>query len=112
MIDLAWLPERTPAKVASKDHLKKAKGKGGRPKHTWIRQINNDLEPINKTADELIENEYERKKWTRTVTEELMSSTGRKRPKRRRKWLTYDLYEFEISKVTIGYENIHPLLVI
>ena len=61
------LPERTPAKVTSKDHLKKAKGNRGRPKQTWIKQINKDLKPINKTVNELTENDYERKEWKETV---------------------------------------------
>ena len=43
------------------------KGNWGRPKQTWIRQINKDLKPINKTVDELTENDYERKEWKKTV---------------------------------------------
>ena len=61
------LPEGTPAKLAFKEHLKKAKGNRGRPKHTWITQINKDLKAINKTVDELTENDYERKEWEKTV---------------------------------------------
>ena len=61
------LPEGTPAKLAFKEHLKKAKGNRGRPKHTWIKQINKDLKAINKTVDELTENDYERKEWKKTV---------------------------------------------
>ena len=61
------LQEGTPAKLASKEHLKKAKGNRGRPKHTWMKQINKDLKAINKTVDELTENDYERKEWTKTV---------------------------------------------
>ena len=55
---LNWLahmlrfPEMTPAKLAFRDHLKKAKGNRRRPKLTWIRQINKDLKPIYKTVDE------------------------------------------------------------
>ena len=54
------LPEKTPAKLAFREHLKKAKGNRGRPKQTWIRQMNKDLKPINKTVDELTENDHER----------------------------------------------------
>ena len=61
------LPEKTPAKLAYREHLKKAKGNRGRPKQTWIKQINKDLKPINKTVDELTENDYERKEWKKTV---------------------------------------------
>ena len=61
------LPERTPAKLAFKEHLKKAKGNQGRLKKTWIKQINKDLKPINKTVDELTENDYEQKEWKKTV---------------------------------------------
>ena len=39
----------------------------GRPKQTWIKQINKDLKPISKTVDELTENDYERKEWKKTV---------------------------------------------
>ena len=56
-----------PAKLAFKEHFKKAKGNRGRPKHTWIKQINKDLKAINKTVDELTENDYERKEWKKTV---------------------------------------------
>ena len=56
------LPEETPEKWAFKEHLKNVKSNQGRPKRTWIRQINKDLKPINKTVDELIENGYEQKK--------------------------------------------------
>ena len=61
------LPERAPAKVAFKEHLKKAKGNQGRPKYMWIKQINEDLKAINKTVDELTEKDYERKEWKKTV---------------------------------------------
>ena len=61
------LPDRTPAKLTFREHLKKAKGNRGRPKQTWIRQINKDLEPINTTMDKLTENDYERKEWKKTV---------------------------------------------
>ena len=61
------LPEGTPAKLAFKEHLKRAKGNRGRPKHTWIKQINRDLKAINKTVDELTENDYGRKEWKKTV---------------------------------------------
>ena len=37
------------SKLAFKEHLKKAKGNRGRPKPKLIRQIYNDLKPINKT---------------------------------------------------------------
>ena len=57
------LPEGTPAKLAFKEHLKKAKGNRRRPKHMWIKQINKELKAINKTVDELTENDYERKEW-------------------------------------------------
>ena len=61
------LPEITPAKLAFREHLKKVKGNRGRQKQTWIRQMNKDLKPINKTVDELTENDYERKEWKKTV---------------------------------------------
>ena len=61
------LPSGTPADLAFKEKLKAAKGNRGRPKHTGIRQINNDLESVNKTIDELSENDYEQVDWKRTV---------------------------------------------
>ena len=51
-----------------KGYLTKVKGNRRRPKQTWIRQIHNDLKPINKTVGELIDNDYERKRLKRTVT--------------------------------------------
>ena len=57
----------TPAKLAFRDHLKKEKGNRRRPKLSWIRQINKDLKPINKTMDELTENDHERKEWKKTM---------------------------------------------
>ena len=71
------LPEKTSAKLAFREHLKKAKGNRGRPKQTWIKQIDKDLKPINKTVDELTENDYERKEWKKTVAR-LMSGIRRK----------------------------------
>ena len=68
------LPGRTPAKLAFKEHLKKAKGNRKRPKKTWIKQINKDLKPINKTVDELTESDYERKEWKKTVARLIFSS--------------------------------------
>ena len=62
------LPERIPEKLTFREHLKKAKGDRGRPKQTWIGQMNKDLEPINKTVDEPTENDYERKEWKKTVS--------------------------------------------
>ena len=53
------LPDKTPAKLALKEHLRISKGNRGRPKHTWIRQINHDLKPIYKTMKGLTENDYE-----------------------------------------------------
>ena len=61
------LPEGTPAKLAVKEHLKKVKSNRGRPKQTWIKLINKDLKPINKTVDEVTENDYERKEWKKTM---------------------------------------------
>ena len=57
------LPDRRPAKLALKEHLKISKGKRGRPKHTWIGHINVDLKPINKAIKDLTENDYERGEW-------------------------------------------------
>ena len=45
----------------------KVVGNRGRPKQTWIRQLNKDLKPINETVDELTENDYGRKEWKKTV---------------------------------------------
>ena len=53
------LPDRIPAKVAFKEHLRISKGNRGRQKHTWIGQINDDLKPINITMKDLTENDYE-----------------------------------------------------
>ena len=44
------------------------KGNCRRPKQTWIRRINNNLQPINKTVDGLTDNYYERKERKGTVT--------------------------------------------
>ena len=56
------LPDGSLAKLVLKEHLKKAKGNRGRPKQTRIRQIYNDLKPINKTYNELTEGNYERER--------------------------------------------------
>ena len=61
------LTESILEKLASKEHLEKAKGYPGRPKQTWIKQINKDLKPINKTVQELTVNAYEREKWKKIV---------------------------------------------
>ena len=61
------MPDRTQAKLAFKEHLKISKGDRGRPKHTLIRQINDDLKSISKTIKDLTENDYERSKWKKTV---------------------------------------------
>lgn len=61
------LSEDTPAKTALKEHIRKTKGNRGRPKHTWIKQINKDLKPINKTISTLSVNDCERLNWKRVV---------------------------------------------
>ena len=53
------LPDRTPAKLALKKHLRISKGHRRRQKHAWIGQINDDLKPINITMKDLTENDYE-----------------------------------------------------
>ena len=53
------LPDILPAELALKEHMKISKGNRGRSKHTWIRQINDDLKPITKIIKDLIENDYE-----------------------------------------------------
>ena len=77
------MPDRTPAKLAFKEHLKISKGNRGRPKHTWIRQINEDLKLMNKTRKDLTENNYERSEWKKTLIR-LMSRIRLKKPIRRR----------------------------
>ena len=49
------------------EHLKATKGYRGRPKHTWIRQIYNDLKSINKTVKYQTEKNYVRNEWERIV---------------------------------------------
>ena len=51
------LPDRTPAKLTLKEQI--SKGNRGRPKHKWIREINDDLKPINKTIEGLTEKDYD-----------------------------------------------------
>ena len=41
----------TLAKLAFKEYLKTAKVNRGRPKYTWISQINNDLKWINMSVE-------------------------------------------------------------
>ena len=53
------LPDGIPVKLALEEHLKISKGNRGRPKHKWIREINDDLKPINKTIEGLTENNYD-----------------------------------------------------
>ena len=53
------LPDILPEELALKEHLKISKGNRGRPRHTWIRQINDDLKPITKIIKDLTENDYE-----------------------------------------------------
>ena len=54
---MLWLPEKTPATQAFNEYLKTAKGNRGRTKIKWIRQINNDLQPIIKKVDVLTGND-------------------------------------------------------
>ena len=55
------------SKVSLKEHLKISKGNRGRTKHKWIRQINDDLKPMNKIIKDLTENDYERRAWEKEV---------------------------------------------
>ena len=43
---LMRLPADTPARQALEEHLRQTKSKAGRPKTTWLKTIQNDLEPL------------------------------------------------------------------
>ena len=47
--------------------MKISNGNRGRPKHTWMREIYDDLKPINKRIKGLTEDDYERSEWEKTA---------------------------------------------